>query len=245
MLSLFILSLFFFDDQNKARPFIAWAHSHTLRCVRFTPSGNGIIVGAANGSYGIPSSQTQNHVRERARERTNGRLSFGAHNYGYLTDGLSHTTSVAVYPSVFIAVRRRVCACTLQMENVEILCLLCSRDRVKQAVAPNPQLESFFLPPQSTSVTGLKQGAASTGGGAGAASEASAPSAPPPPPLAEVTFRLQVWDFSLEAALSEVIASAMTRVRVLYMLGFSFCMFSVSCVFFQDANSVVGRCGPF
>lgn len=65
-----VVSLFFSpNDQNKARPFIAWAHSHTLRCVRFTPGGNGIIVGAANGSSVIPTSHTQNHVREGDRDR--------------------------------------------------------------------------------------------------------------------------------------------------------------------------------
>lgn len=48
--------------QNKARPFIAWAHSHTLRCVRFTPGGNGIIVGAANSSSAAPSPRNQTQV---------------------------------------------------------------------------------------------------------------------------------------------------------------------------------------
>ena len=36
--------------QNKPEPYVVWRHPHTLRCVRFTPDGAGIIVGAANNS---------------------------------------------------------------------------------------------------------------------------------------------------------------------------------------------------
>ncbi|CAM9881884.1 unnamed protein product, partial [Scytosiphon promiscuus] len=111
------LYVYLWDYNNNARPFIAWAHSHTLRCVRFTPGGKGIIVGAANNSSVVPASH-RNH----------------------------------------------------------------------------------------------NAGAAATGGGGTAAAAAAAPS---PPQAAEITFRLQIWDFSLEAALEEHIASAMTRERVI------------------------------
>ncbi|CAM9558253.1 unnamed protein product, partial [Hapterophycus canaliculatus] len=122
------LYVYMWDFNNNASPFIAWAHSHTLRCVRFTPGGNGIIVGAANNSSVVPAPR-RNHNGVRTE-----------------------------------------------------------KERMKRGDAS----------------------ATAAGGGRGAA--AAAPSSPQP---AEVTFRLQVWDFSLEAALDEHIASAMTRERVI------------------------------
>ncbi|CAM9335180.1 unnamed protein product [Ectocarpus fasciculatus] len=122
------LYVYLWDYNSKARPFIAWAHSHTLRCVRFTPGGGGIIVGAANSSSSssAPSSQ-----------QSQGDSSAAAGG-------------------------------------------------------------------------GTRGGAAATATAAAAAAAAISPSRP-----AEVSFLLQVWDFSLEAALVEDVSAAMTRERVL------------------------------
>ncbi|CAN0503997.1 unnamed protein product, partial [Ectocarpus sp. 12 AP-2014] len=122
------LYVYLWDYSSKARPFIAWAHSHTLRCVRFTPGGDGIIVGAANSSS---SSST---------------------------------------PS--------------------------SRQRQDDSSA--------------AAGGGTRDGAAATPTAAAAAAAATA-EIPPSSRPAEVSFLLQIWDFSLEAALAEDVSTAMTR----------------------------------
>lgn len=44
------LLAFVVGEQNKSRPYSEWGHPHIIRCVRFTPDGGSIIIGAANNS---------------------------------------------------------------------------------------------------------------------------------------------------------------------------------------------------